>query len=210
MYAFDGGSPRALLTTLAEGYLALLGPLQWKEGDSATARGPYFKTLALLLRQPDASHLETGGHGLIGATPSCLVEVGEGRTTITQPDHLVWDVDVRVHVIAGHEARATAGRLVVDESAGRTTLHDPGIHVMLQHVIEELHWQRPITQAGAIRILGTSFGTDTAHWSWWAVDTRVQCRQNIWRERAAAPVTAIESRTDAPVGGDRIVTRRSL
>ena len=210
MHAFDGGSPAALFTALAEGYLALLAPLHWRKGVEATPRGPYFRTLRQLLRRPDESILETGGHDITGPLPSCLVEVGEGRTVVTQPDHLIWEVDVRVHVIAGHEAMDARGRLAVDDSAGRDTTNDPGIYVMLQHVIEQLHWQKPCTQAMAIRITGTSYGADTPRWSWWAVDTRVECRQNIWRAREATLINAIESSTESPVGGDELAHEEAV
>lgn len=198
MHSFDGGSPVAMFSALAEGYRDLLEPLRWRSEVEPGPRGPYLKTLGFLLRPPDASILESGGHEIIGALPSCLIEIGEGRTTATQPDHLIWEIDVRVHIIAGHEAMEPRGRLFVDDSPGRSTANDPGIFTMMQHVIEELHYRQPTIQASRIRVEGTSYGADTPKWSWWAVDTRVECRQNIWRQRDAEPVDAIAVTTESP------------
>ena len=78
-FAFDDGGSVAVDTRIQNGILALLAPLVYQEGDPATARGPYLRTLEAIPQQPDQEFMEAQRAEHMRRMPGVLVYVGGAR-----------------------------------------------------------------------------------------------------------------------------------
>ena len=208
MFEFDTGRPDAWLTEVAQGYVHALERMRWVEGAEPTSRGPYLRQLDISHFQPSLKDIESRW---LNDTPAAIVHVTGARPESHHHGSIDWQVSVDIHLFSGHAGGEAEGRIVVDQTAGRTTLHDPGMHVLVHHVTEYLHGARPTEYClssifpSDIRRIG-----DGAQWAWWIYETEVKCRQAINPERDVPPVERVELAQGTPNDDDTIVEHRRV
>ncbi len=208
MFAFDTTRPDAFLTEIARGYVRLLEPLRWSEGIEPTPRGPYLRQLDITHFQPSPKDIESRW---LTSTPAAIVHVTGARPDSHHHGSIDWQVSVDVHLFSGHAGGETDGRIIVDTADGRTTLNDPGMHVLVHHVLEQLHGGRPALDChSSIFPVDVKRIGDGAQWAWWVYETEVKYRQVIDPNRALPDVERVELAQHTPDGGDVIAKQERI
>lgn len=207
MFAFDNQRPDAFLTEIARGYARLLEPLRWAEGAEATPRGPYLRQLDITHFQPSPKDIESRW---LANTPAAIVHVTGARPEGHHHGSIDWRVNVDIHLFSGHAGGQTEGRIVVDSGEGRTTLNDPGMHVLVHHVIEYLHGPQPTSYCNSIFPSDVRRIGDGAQWAWWVYETEVACRQAIDPNRDLPDVERAELVQETPNRGEIIAEQRRV
>ena len=192
MYSFDTGSGGALLTEVAQGYIELLSPLLLANNSEAGPRGPYLQTLKQLPWDPDDRYLEDRASAILGLLPAVYVVVAEARVTGHAPNVIEWLVSVRVHAASGWEGQLVNGRLNADVDDSRL---DPGVFVIAQHAIEQLHHRDLPTspQSGSIQVRSLEHLATGADVTVWTIETQVPVRQQVCLQRDAPPLEQIDT-----------------
>lgn len=208
MFDFDTDRPDAWMTELARGYVQALERMRWTEGVAPTPRGPYLRQLDITHFQPSPKDIEARW---LADTPAAIVHVTGARPESHHHGSIDWLVQVDIHLFSGHAGGHGEGRIEVDGRDGRTTLHDPGMHVIAQHVTEYLHGVSPAPSCQStifptdIRRIG-----DHPQWAWWVYETEVRYRQVIDPERDLPEVDRVEVAQDTPKSGDTIARNQRI
>jgi hypothetical protein len=200
-YQFDDGGTVAADTRIQQGVIALLQPLLYQDGDAATARGPYLRTLEAIPQMPDLDFMEAQRTEFMRRMPGVLVYVGGGERVPGAAGLVSW---YRRHVLlvvfSGVAGDVVDGRL--DETAKDVvdTRDDPGVRVARQHVCELLdHKFLPIDGViSEFRVDDFMHLETTSDWSSWGIRGSLTMEETACASdtRAAAPLDAIRTLHD--------------
>lgn len=209
--AFDTGHTKPLDTLVAEGFMTLISPLVYDDGDEENTRGPYLKTLGQAPAGVDAI-LEMDGcpmQELCGPLPAAMVVIHKAASEDIGDNLLRWNYEVHVDVVTGYPGQWILGRLDPDQDGDAR--QDPGIRASVQHIVEQLH-NRSLpgldNESGAIKISQRRLVAAVPEWTAWRITATVTIEHYIAEsdERDAEELASIEVSHNVDDGG--IVTRQ--
>lgn len=196
--AFDTGHSLPLATLVADGYVSLIEPLVYDDGDAENDRGPYIKNLgrspagvdALLAADEDEPQLQE----VCAPLPACMVFVNR-VTVLEQNDIVHWEFEVFIDVLSGYAGQWIVGRLDPDQDGDAR--RDPGCYALAQHVVEQIADRTLPGLDGVsepVKIIEQRGIAATADWSAWRIATTVRIEHIVKQpdERDAEEVAAIE------------------
>lgn len=213
-FVFDDGATVAVDTRIQQAVITLLEPLLYTDGAVATARGPYLRTLEAIPQLPDEEFMQAQRTEYMRRMPGVLVYVGDGvRRDGFGGGSALFERTILLVVFSGIAGDPVDGRL--DESAkySQSTLDDPGVRVVRQHVFEHLHQKYlPIDGSGTITIERHMHLETRADWTTWGLVAHVlvdelACASDT---RAATPLDAIQTKHDLDDKGVLTIQKEEL
>ena len=203
---FDDAGTVAVDTRIQTGVIHVLQPLVYQDGEGATPRGPYLRTLEAIPQKPELDFMEAQRTEFMRRMPGVLVYVGDGERVPGASGLVTWyRRQVLLVVFSGVAGDVVHGRL--DETAKDVvdTRDDPGVRVIRQHVCELLsHEYLPMDGViSEFQIDGFMHLDTTSDWTTWGIlgsliVEEAKCANDT---RAAANLDVIRTRHDVQQKG---------
>lgn len=208
-FAFDGGAAEAQDTRIQRAVLDLFADLRYQEEDIETPHGPYLRTLEPIPEPPDVEYMELQRAEFMRRMPGALIYLGGGARVPNNEGvsgrRARFDRELLLVIFAGRATNAVEGRLDETDKLPTDNRDDPGIRVILEHMIQRLEGAQLDTEGVMAPIVVDGFMPleTRTDWTSWGIrcTIRVEVTACSPDTRAAEPLDVIRAKHDIQDAG---------